>query len=141
MRKCQQLELKVESLEHLLDAAKLQTELQFRAFQERGKPKNPNAFERPNKFREDETNTLYIHNEIRAMFRYLKFRPENFNIWSEEAGSFCHKICSTSIAWPATVTKRNYWEKSLLPIINAKFGSLVSNANEKMRQQFKSKFL
>ncbi len=25
------------------------------------------------------------------MFKYLKFRPENFYIWSEEPGSFCHK--------------------------------------------------
>ncbi len=138
MKRCQDLEMKVNTLEILLSAAKMQTEIQFCSFQERDK-KHPHAFERPNQFREDETNTLYIHNKICKMFKYLKFRPENFYIWSEEPELFCHKICYTSITWPETVTKRNYWEKSMLPIINTKFSSLVNNTNQKMREQYKSK--
>ncbi len=133
MKRCQDLEMKVHVLETLLHTAKMQTKIQFWSFQERGK-KHPLSYERPTDFKENETNTLYIHNEIYEMFKFLNFKPANFHIWSEEPGSFCHKISNLFISWSYTVTKHIYWEKSLLVIINAKFSSLVNNANQKMRE-------
>ncbi len=107
MKRCQDLEMKVHMLKTLLHAAKMQTKIQFWSFQEHGK-KHPLSYEWPTDFKEKETNTIYFQDEICEIFKFLKFRPENFQIWIEELGLFCHKICNLSIAWPHTVTKQNY---------------------------------
>ncbi len=77
--------MKVHMLETLLHAAKMQTKNQFQSFQECDK-KLPLSHEWPTDFKEYKTNTLYIHNEICEIFKFLKFRPDNFHIWSEEPG-------------------------------------------------------
>ena len=135
-RKIRELERKVEDLEEDLDLAKHHSEFQLRNMQQQGRGPSLSSFKPGRVFKEDETNLVYINNSVRSIFSHVKFKPQNFHIYSETPGTFCHSIISKGIGWPSVATRRHYWESSLVPMITKKYASLVGNFTQAMREQF-----
>ena len=87
-------------------------------------------------FEEDKTNLTYINEAITELFRGLKFKPKTFHIYTPKAGTFCQQVCAHGLAWPKHCTEKHYWEKSIVPMINAKYSNLVGNFTQSMKDVY-----
>lgn len=138
MKRLYHAEGRVEELDTLLTLSKKYAEKNAVRRENCGK----NAFRKNAKkgkkytFEEDKTNLTYINEAITEIFRGLKFKPKTFHIYTTKPGTFCQQVCAHGLAWPKHCTEKHYWEKSIVPIINAKYSNLVGNFTQGMKDVY-----
>lgn len=91
-------------------------------------------------FAEDKTNATYINEAIGDIFRGIKFKPKNFHVWDDRPNSFCQQVCNIGLGWPKICSKKHYWEKAIVPLINKKFAQLQGNATQFWRKTYLGKY-
>ena len=89
-------------------------------------------------------NEKVIDNEVMSIvrheiFRWLKFPAVGWNLWSEEAGSVCRRICDKMSSWPTGVTcatKKSIWDR----VISPRLGRKLLVAKNKVTQKLKDAY-
>ena len=91
-------------------------------------------------FQEDDKNYRQISKHISSvMSRTIKILPENWEMYSEDAGSFSQiflKLCSI----PEEIDEETYWSQSLCYLVQEKYCSWKGNLATRFKEQFMSEF-